>query len=97
MNTTPFIEALVQARKAKGMSQATLGRYLGLPQSHISKLERGLAEPRLSNFIDMARLLGLEPILTPAPMAHIVHALIRGETLKPGVPLWRPDEDEDLP
>ncbi len=96
MNTTPFREALIAARKAKGLSQAALGDMLGLPQSHISKLERGLAEPRLSNFIDMARCLGLEPVLVPLPMVAIIKAVIRGETIDPELPLWRPDEDEEL-
>ena len=32
---------LQQARVARGLTQAELGALVGLPQSHISKIERG--------------------------------------------------------
>lgn len=95
MSLNPFQAALIQARKTKGLSQAALGVCLGMPQSHISTLERGLSEPRLSHFIEMARILDFEPMLIPKHLVPIVQATIRGETLDPELPMWRPDEDED--
>lgn len=83
------------ARKAKGLTQAELGAKMGLPQSHISQIESGKTDLRLSSLLEMARLLDLEPILVPRLLAPAVRAMIsgKGEALQPA---WGPDpEDAD--
>ena len=60
-----ILQALKSARKDKNLKQAELGGKLGLPQSHISKIEQGITDPRLSTIRDMARMLDLELILVP--------------------------------
>ena len=63
-----------------------------LPQSHISKIEQGLTDPRLSTVMDMARLLEQELVLVPRHMLTAVKARIAGsgeQALR-----WVPDEDE---
>ncbi len=70
-----LIEALIQARKAKGLSQMELGRRLGVPQSYISKLESGRVDIRLSNLVDIGRFLELELMFVPTSIAPSIQAL----------------------
>lgn len=70
-----LIQALIKARKRLNLSQTDLGRKLGLPQSHISKIEKGDVNIRLSSLVDMARLLGLEVVLVPKELVSIVNSL----------------------
>ena len=86
------IKALKDARLDKKLKQSELGSKLGLPQSHISKIEQGTTDPRLSTVTDMARLLDLELMLIPRSMLPAISALIEGgEAQKPR---WTTDEDE---
>jgi HTH-type transcriptional regulator/antitoxin HipB len=71
-----IIQTLVQARKQKGLSQAALGQKLGMPQSHISKIEKGDVDLRLSSLVDMARLLGLEIVMIPRELVTTIHSLM---------------------
>jgi len=64
--------------------------YIGLPQSHISAIETGKVDPRLSSFIEMARQLDLEPLLVPRALVPAIQAMLAGE---PGAPLWQVDDD----
>lgn len=77
MNT--IIEQLRSSRQALGMKQSELGKKLGLPQSHISKIEQGANDPRLSTVTDMARVLDQELILIPRQMVTSIRALLHGE------------------
>ncbi|MCX7663821.1 MAG: helix-turn-helix transcriptional regulator [Pseudomonadota bacterium] len=52
---------LVRARKAKGLTQAVVGRSLGVGQSQISKMERGEAFIDVLTFVAWCRCVGLEP------------------------------------
>ena len=47
-------KSLQQARTARGLTQAELGALVGLPQSHISKIERG-DETRVAAGFTMAQ------------------------------------------
>ncbi len=89
-----IIKSLKQLRQTQGLSQSELGKKLGLPQSHISKIEKGGADPRLSTVADMARLLDAELILVPRNLVSTVEAIVRGEDGQH--PRWQIDEDEEL-
>ncbi len=88
------IKDLKNARVDKKLKQSELGGKLGLPQSHISKIEKGLTDPRLSTVTDMARLLDHELILVPRSLLPSVRALIDG--VDEDKPLWDLDDEEDV-
>ncbi len=87
-----IIQSLKLARQEKGLTQAELGKKLGLPQSHISKIEQELTNPQLSTLSDMARILDLELTLVPRPMLPAVRSILTGE--ETDKPRWQPDEEE---
>lgn len=95
---TIWIQALKDARKARGMSQAELGARVGLPQSHISRIERGEVDVGLSALLEISRSLGLEPIPIPRSLVPAVRSLIRtgagGDAAEPR-PTYALDEDDD--
>lgn len=70
-------EALKSARERKGLSQRELGDLAGVPQSHISKIESGGVDLRLSSLIELARVLNLELTLVPKKSSAAVGAIIR--------------------
>lgn len=78
------------ARQEKGLKQSELGNKLGLPQSHISKIERGETDPRLSTVVDMARIVDRELILVPRRLAPAIRSMIEGGHDQE--PMWKPDE-----
>jgi DNA-binding XRE family transcriptional regulator len=84
-------EQIRDARRARHVSQKTLGTWVGLPQSHISEIETGKVDPRLSNVIEMARQLDNELLLIPRALVPAVRALLAGET---EAPLWQVDDDD---
>ncbi|HHH44757.1 MAG TPA: XRE family transcriptional regulator [Gammaproteobacteria bacterium] len=87
------IKSLKNARMEKKLKQSELGSKLGLPQSHISKIEQGATDPRLSTVTDMARVLDQELVLVPRAMLRVINAIIRGEGEQ--TPMWQPDEKEE--
>ncbi len=89
------IKALNSARLEKRLKQSELGSKLGLPQSHISKIEQGVTDPRLSTVTDMARVLDQELVLVPRAMLRVIRALVRGETKDEQTPMWQLDEEEE--
>ena len=70
--------ALKTARKAKKLSQTELGTNVGLPQSHISKIESGRTDLKLSSLIELARALDLELTLVPRQLLPAVQSIVRG-------------------
>lgn len=88
-----ILQALKSARKEKQLKQVELGSKLGLPQSHISKIEQGLTDPRLSTVRDMARMLDLELILVPRSLLPALDVVLHGKD--PHEPMWLPDDEED--
>ena len=89
-----IINQLRQARKARKLSQYQMSQVLDLPQGHISKIENGKTDLRLSNLEEMTRILGLELMLVPKELVPFVHATIEGKDIKT-TPRWLPDEDDD--
>ena len=85
-----ILKQLKIARQEKGLKQFEFGNKLGLPQSHISKIERGETDPRLSTVVDMARIVDRELILVPRRRAPAIRPMIEGGHDQE--PMWKPDE-----
>lgn len=90
-----IIEALRSARQEKRLSQRELSAKVGVPQSHISKIESGAVDLKLSSLIEIARALGLEPMLVPRSLLPAVEMLTRGAGKKePRRPAYGFAEDD---
>ena len=93
--------ALRKAREAKGLSQRELGRKAGVPQGHISKIENGAVDLRLSSLVALARTLDLELALVPRKAVPAIKSLVRSsaaDALRERVtpqPLYSLDEEGD--
>ena len=83
-------ENLREARKRKGLSQRELSARSGVPQSHISKIESGNVDLRVSSLIALARVLDMELCIAPKKSVPAIQAIIRGTTG------WQ-DEREQVP
>jgi HTH-type transcriptional regulator/antitoxin HipB len=87
------LKSLKKQRLELKLKQSELGSKLGLPQSHISKIEQGATDPRLSTVTDMARLLNQELVLVPREMLPLIKSLISGEDAQ--TPMWALDEEDE--
>jgi DNA-binding XRE family transcriptional regulator len=56
-----FAINLRRTRRAAGLSQEQLADRCGLHATEISRLERGVREPRLSTIVRLARALEIQP------------------------------------
>lgn len=65
------------ARQKKQLSQRELSDKVGLPQSHISKIENATVDLKLSSLSELARALELELVLVPKKALPAVQSLIR--------------------
>ncbi len=75
-----IIAALKAARETSGISQRDLSAKAGVPQSHISKIESGGTDIRLSSLIELARALDLELTLVPRKLVPAVEGILRTST-----------------
>ena len=87
-------------RKAKGLTQGQLGQKMGIPQSHVSKIEGGRSDARASSLIEMARLLDLEVMLVPkkyvpAVLSMTMHDLDGSQRADYVLPAYQPDQDDE--
>lgn len=69
--------SIKQARKSKGLTQRELGKRVGLPQSHISKIEGGAVDLQLSSLVEIARALDLEVKLVPRKALPAIEGTVR--------------------
>ena len=69
---------LQQARVARGLTQAELGALVGLPQSHISKIERGETDFQWTTLEQIANAVGLSAVLVPTGLVPVVQSLTNG-------------------
>lgn len=67
---------LGQARRVKGLTQSEVAERLGVPQSHLSKIESGKVDLRLSSLVELARVLELEFILAPRSLVPVVRKIL---------------------
>ena len=63
-----FAANLRRLREAAELTQDALSDRSGLHATEISRLERGVRDPRLSTVVRLARALGVEPALLLADM-----------------------------
>jgi transcriptional regulator with XRE-family HTH domain len=66
-----------EARIQKALTQKELGQRVGLPQSHISKIEKGIVDLKLSSLVEIARALDLEITLVPRRALPAVEGAVR--------------------
>jgi len=76
--TEEVAETLRSAREARGLSQRALSARSGVPQGHISKIENGTVDLRLSSLVELARALDLELTFVPRKALPAVQAIVRG-------------------
>lgn len=72
-----ILKTLKRARKAKGLSQRELSAKSGVPQSHISKIENGAVDLRVSSLVALARILDFELELVPRKTVPAVQSIVR--------------------
>lgn len=72
-----ILKSLKEARKRKGLSQRELSAKSGVPQSHISKIENGGVDLRVSSLVALARVLDLELALVPRKTVPAVKSIVR--------------------
>jgi ribosome-binding protein aMBF1 (putative translation factor) len=58
-----FQQLLVEARRTSGLSQQEIADRLGRPQTYVSKCERGTRRMDVVEFIEMAEVVGFDPIV----------------------------------
>lgn len=75
--TEQIIQSLREARVTKGFSQRELSARSGVPQSHISKIESGGVDLRMSSLIALARVLDLELFVAPKKSVPAIKSIIR--------------------
>lgn len=85
--------ALTEARHERGLSQAEVGRRVGLPQAHISGIESGKIVPRFDTLLEIVRVVDHDLLMVPRELVPAVQALARGDQEER--PLYLPDEDQD--
>lgn len=59
------------------MAQHELAARTGMRQAHISRIENGLVDPKLSSVVNLARALGFELMLVPRRTLPAVIGVLR--------------------
>lgn len=86
---------LKKVRQAKGLTQRGLSEKAGIPQSHISRIESGAVDIKLSSFIELARVLDMEIAIVPKRLVPAVEALLADRPSRERRPAYSLDETED--
>jgi DNA-binding XRE family transcriptional regulator len=68
---------------------------MAMPQGHISKIENGRVDPKLSNVVEIARLLDYELVLIPRSSLPLCNHLLKGKQETSPKPMWVPDEEDE--
>lgn len=77
-STQYIAQQLKETRENMGISQRELSTRAGVPQSHISKIESGNVDLRLSSLVAISRVLELELALIPRKYFSAVNSIIDG-------------------
>ena len=91
----PLLDRIKAAREQKGLSQRALGERVGLPQSHISKIESGSVDLQASSLLEIARALDLELTLVPRATLPAIRA-IQQEAQRTETPASRAEISQQL-
>lgn len=75
--TEEIASNLKAARESRGLSQRALSEKSGVPQGHISKIENGAVDLRVSSLVALARSLDLELALVPRKSVPAVKSIVR--------------------
>ncbi len=70
IETGKIIQALIEARRASGITQKELSERTGIAQGDISKLETGNANPSLRTLIRLAEGMGMQLKVEFCPSSH---------------------------
>ncbi|MBU0504443.1 helix-turn-helix domain-containing protein, partial [bacterium] len=70
------VETISQCRKNKKMSQCELAEKVGIPQSHLSKIESGKVNIRLDSLTEILSALGLELVVIPRQKRGLIQQII---------------------
>ena len=97
LSITKFAKNLKKLRQAKGLTQQQVASMAKIPQSHLSQIERGLVDIRLSSLVELVHILNAELIIVPNQYALIVQSMIaqRDYHNKSLAELILSNEDED--
>jgi transcriptional regulator with XRE-family HTH domain len=57
-----FSQLLVEERQNAGLSQQEVADRLGRPQTYVSKCERGTRRMDVVEFLEIAEIIGFDPI-----------------------------------
>lgn len=90
--TEEILRGLKEAREAKGLGQRDLGARIGMLQSHISKIESGRSDIRLSSQIGFARALDLDLRHVPRAAVPVLEGVVRSTIPPPPLPdssMWQ--------
>lgn len=75
--STEYIsKQLKKSRESKGLSQRELSARSGVPQGHISKIENGSVDLRLSSLVSITRALDLELTLIPRKYLTAINSIV---------------------
>lgn len=90
---------LRKSRKNMGLSQRELSIKTGVPQGHISKIENGSVDLRISSLVALTRILDLELALIPRKYVSAVNSIIDSANNKtngkPPRPAYSLDGDDE--
>lgn len=75
-----FAIAIRRRRIRRGLSQEQLA-HEGIARSHVSDLERGLVDPKLSTIIQLSRILEVRPSVLVAEVERNLSKLTAREKL----------------
>lgn len=91
-----IVSHLRERRIEKHLSQSDLAVKLGVPQSHISKIESGKINPSLGIVIEIARVLDCELMLIPKKYTIPIETSLQAQTIHPTkLPAYTLKGDED--
>ena len=79
--TEHIAQTLKSARETRGLSQRALSAKVGVPQSHISKIENGAVDLRVSSLTELARAFDLELMLVPRKSVSAVRTITRSNAM----------------
>ena len=75
--TEHIASTLKAAREYEGLTQRELSAKSGVPQGHISRIENGAVDLRVSSLVTLARVLDLELTLIPRKSVSAVKSIVR--------------------